>query len=126
MFLRVRGNVKDMERELGLSYPTVRARLEEALTEAGFPKEAARSTEANEAWDAKFEVDLAERITRQVEQSLAGIGRVTRRVDRETEQRGRRQAALAQARADIISRLEAGEIDAAEAAELLRELKGAR
>jgi hypothetical protein len=35
MFLRVRGNVKEMERELGLSYPTVRARLEEALDAAG-------------------------------------------------------------------------------------------
>ncbi len=36
LFLRTRGNVKEMERELGLSYPTVRARLEEALTAAGF------------------------------------------------------------------------------------------
>jgi hypothetical protein len=35
LFLRVRGNVKDMERDLGLSYPTVRARLEEAFTAAG-------------------------------------------------------------------------------------------
>jgi hypothetical protein len=34
LFLRVRGNVKDVERELGLSYPTVRARLEEAFTAA--------------------------------------------------------------------------------------------
>ncbi len=38
MFLRVRGNVKDMERELGLSYPTVRARLEEAFSAAGFSR----------------------------------------------------------------------------------------
>lgn len=34
LFLRVRGNVKDVERQLGLSYPTVRARLEEAFTAA--------------------------------------------------------------------------------------------
>jgi hypothetical protein len=39
LFLRVRGNVKEMERELGLSYPTVRARLDEALTAAGFGRE---------------------------------------------------------------------------------------
>ncbi|GAC1325187.1 MAG: DUF2089 domain-containing protein [Chloroflexota bacterium] len=39
MFLRARGNVKDMERALGLSYPTVRARLEEALSAAGFSRE---------------------------------------------------------------------------------------
>ena len=38
LFLRVRGNVKDMERELGLSYQTVRARLEEALTAAGLDR----------------------------------------------------------------------------------------
>ncbi len=40
LFLRVRGNVKEMERALGLSYPTVRARLEEALVAAGFGREA--------------------------------------------------------------------------------------
>jgi hypothetical protein len=34
LFLRVRGNVKELERELKLSYPTVRARLEEALAAA--------------------------------------------------------------------------------------------
>ena len=39
MFLRLRGNVKDMERELGLSYPTVRARLEEAFTAAGLGRD---------------------------------------------------------------------------------------
>ncbi len=39
LFLRVRGNVKDMERLLGLSYPTVRARLEEALAAAGLDRE---------------------------------------------------------------------------------------
>lgn len=38
LFLRVRGNVKDMERELKLSYPTVRARLEEALNAAGLDR----------------------------------------------------------------------------------------
>ncbi len=41
LFLRVRGNVKDMERMLGLSYPTVRARLEEALEAAGLERELA-------------------------------------------------------------------------------------
>lgn len=34
LFLRVRGNVKDVERELGLSYPTVRARLDDAFRAA--------------------------------------------------------------------------------------------
>lgn len=39
LFLRVRGNVKEMERVLGLSYPTVRARLEDALAAAGLGRD---------------------------------------------------------------------------------------
>jgi hypothetical protein len=41
-FLRARGNLKDMERELGISYPTVRARVDalvRALGLAGGPAE---------------------------------------------------------------------------------------
>ena len=49
LFLRVRGNVKDMERELGLSYPTVRARLEKALAVAGFGRPASAAEQAEEA-----------------------------------------------------------------------------
>jgi hypothetical protein len=40
LFLRARGNIKELERILGLSYPTVRARLEEALAAAGFDRPA--------------------------------------------------------------------------------------
>lgn len=47
LFLQVRGNVKEMERELGLSYPTVRARVEEALIAAGFGRD--NSVRAEEA-----------------------------------------------------------------------------
>ena len=35
-FLRARGNLRDMERELGLSYPTVRSRLEALVRALGF------------------------------------------------------------------------------------------
>ena len=35
-FLRSRGNLRDMERELGLSYPTVRSRLEALVRALGF------------------------------------------------------------------------------------------
>jgi hypothetical protein len=34
-FLRSRGNLKDMERELGISYPTVRARVDSLLRALG-------------------------------------------------------------------------------------------
>ena len=47
-FLRCRGNVKEMERELGLSYPTVRARLDDALRELGFGGEPAVEEETTE------------------------------------------------------------------------------
>jgi hypothetical protein len=35
-FLRSRGNLRDMERELGISYPTVRARVEALVRSLGF------------------------------------------------------------------------------------------
>jgi hypothetical protein len=34
-FLKCRGNIKDVEKELGLSYPTIRNRLEEVLQTLG-------------------------------------------------------------------------------------------
>jgi hypothetical protein len=55
LFLRVRGNAKEMERALGLSYPTVRARLDEAFTAAGLAR-AARA-----AREPAPEDDLAQR-----------------------------------------------------------------
>ncbi len=35
-FLRSRGNLREMERELGLSYPTVRSRVEALVRALGF------------------------------------------------------------------------------------------
>jgi hypothetical protein len=47
VFLRSRGKIKDVEEELGISYPTVVARLNEVLVSLGFeagedPREAER------------------------------------------------------------------------------------
>ena len=36
IFVRNRGNIKEMERELGLSYPTVRSRLNAVIEELGY------------------------------------------------------------------------------------------
>lgn len=36
IFLRSRGNIKEVERELGISYPTVRARLDDIIRSLGF------------------------------------------------------------------------------------------
>lgn len=36
VFLKCRGNIKDVEKELGISYPTVRARLDDAIEALGY------------------------------------------------------------------------------------------
>ena len=36
-FLVARGNIKEVEKELGISYPTVRKRLEEVIEALGYP-----------------------------------------------------------------------------------------
>jgi hypothetical protein len=115
MFLRVRGNVKEMERELGLSYPTVRARLEEAFQAAGFPRETPRSAGDAPRWETRFEVELSERIRASVDQALSGL--------RVSGRRAERNADLARERTEIIGKLERGEITAADAAAQLRTLK---
>jgi hypothetical protein len=56
LFLRTRGNLKEMERTLGLSYPTVRARLEEALTVAGLGRESERLVSNDEAAGQRVEI----------------------------------------------------------------------
>ena len=48
-FLRSRGNLKEMERELGISYPTVRSRLEGLLRALGLGDGAAQPAQDNEA-----------------------------------------------------------------------------
>lgn len=35
-FVKCRGNIKDVEKELGISYPTVRARLDEVISALGY------------------------------------------------------------------------------------------
>jgi hypothetical protein len=36
IFLKSRGNIKDVQKELGISYPTVRAKLDEVITAMGY------------------------------------------------------------------------------------------
>lgn len=36
VFLKNRGNIKDVEKELGISYPTVRAKLDEVIGALGY------------------------------------------------------------------------------------------
>ena len=45
-FIKARGNFKDVERELGISYPTVRSRLDAMIRALGFPSQAGPDREA--------------------------------------------------------------------------------
>lgn len=77
VFVKNRGNVKEMERELGLSYWTIRNRLNEVIEELGF--------EAKDIHEEDFSIQ----------------------------------------RQEILARLDSGEIDVNEAAELLKGLRTA-
>ena len=92
-FLRSRGNLRDMERELGISYPTVRARVEALVRSLGFgPRDdsdgAAAATEGAAATAAAA--------------TTAGE--------------------IAEGRRDVLERLSRHELSAEEAAEAIRAL----
>lgn len=52
-FLRARGNLKELERELGISYPTVRGRLETLLRSLGLADGSAEDASSDEAEDTE-------------------------------------------------------------------------
>lgn len=57
VFVKCRGNIKDVEKELGISYPTVRGKLDSVIRELGFEvstKETVKNNELKEA--AKAEI----------------------------------------------------------------------
>jgi hypothetical protein len=66
-FLRSRGNLRDIERELGISYPTVRARVEALVRALGFgprsDEDAPAGEEAAETAQATRE-SILERLAR--------------------------------------------------------------
>ena len=96
-FLRSRGNLKEMERELGISYPTVRARVDSLLRALGLGE--------------------GDDTTPMDESEIDGTGAAG------TEPAGSETAAAA-ARRTVLERLARREIDAATAAAELRMLGG--
>ena len=56
-FITCRGNIKEVERELGISYPTVRGRLDTVIQALGFPIERDREDEAEVAGRRKEILD---------------------------------------------------------------------
>jgi hypothetical protein len=67
-FLRSRGNLRDIERELGISYPTVRARVEALVRALGFgPRsddDAAATPDDTDQPEAASREEILERLAR--------------------------------------------------------------
>jgi hypothetical protein len=64
VFVRCRGNIKEVERDLGVSYPTVRARLEDAIRALGYevsptPDETVTRKMLNDISEGRMTVDEA-------------------------------------------------------------------
>ena len=95
-FLRARGNLKEMERELGISYPTVRGRVDALVRALGL-------ADGDEAGELEIEEDDDE----DEDEPMADAG-----------------ADMAAERRAILERLSRREIAADEAAAALRELGG--
>jgi hypothetical protein len=48
IFIKCRGNIKDVEKEMGISYPTVRGKLDNAIKALGFEIPSKESIKENE------------------------------------------------------------------------------
>jgi hypothetical protein len=88
-FLRSRGNLRDMERELGISYPTVRARVEALVRALGFgPRDEADASPAAAAAATADEIqagrrEILERLSRR-ELSAEGAAEAIRALGRDS------------------------------------------
>ncbi len=58
-FLRSRGNLKEMERELGISYPTVRGRVDSLVRALGLADGEAEPIEGDTLDEPSYETDAA-------------------------------------------------------------------
>lgn len=71
VFVKNRGNIKEMERELGLSYWTIRNRLNEVIAELGFETEAEDAAAVQSANQRQEILARLERGELQVEDATA-------------------------------------------------------
>lgn len=64
IFLRCRGIIKDVEKEMGISYPTVRAKLDDVIRSLGYKVEESTSSDISTIIDSleKGEIQIEEAI----------------------------------------------------------------
>ena len=113
LFVRSRGNVKDMERELGVSYWTIRGRLNEVIASMGLEATGPDDGSADGFAPAEGEPPAAPAASTAPARGAGSAGK----------EPGRAAAAPVSGRPSkaqaILARLQRGEISAQEAAELL-------
>ncbi len=107
LFVRSRGNVKDMERELGVSYWTIRGRLNELIATMGLGGDDETPTTADRAGDDAPTGKEAAKEASAGDPTAAAAGRASGKGPTATE----RQA--------ILDRLKRGELTPTQAAALL-------
>jgi hypothetical protein len=107
-FLRSRGNLKEMERELGISYPTVRGRVDALVRALGLADGATAGDATDEPDDDRDAFDDTEVVEADDAADAAD------------------EAAQAAERRSILERLARKELSAEEAATALRALGGDR
>ncbi|MBE3519478.1 MAG: DUF2089 domain-containing protein [Firmicutes bacterium] len=62
IFIKCRGNIKEVERELGVSYPTVRSRLEAVIQALGYPVSGDSESQSDEDWKASRRKEILEKL----------------------------------------------------------------
>ncbi|HHV55429.1 MAG TPA: DUF2089 domain-containing protein [Firmicutes bacterium] len=98
VFVVCRGNIKEVERVLGVSYPTVRGRLEQVIEALGYP----------------------------VERREAGAGGAAANTARAGARASSEEPGRAEKRRKVLEALRRGEISTEEAIRQLREQRGER
>lgn len=79
-FLRSRGNLKEMERELGISYPTVRGRVDALVRALGLGDADAEPTETDDGNDdTDVQAATSDATAEQAEERRAILERLARR-----------------------------------------------
>ncbi|HHY34351.1 MAG TPA: DUF2089 domain-containing protein [Firmicutes bacterium] len=62
IFIKCRGNIKEVERELGVSYPTVRSRLEAVIQALGYPVSTDSDSQSVEDWKASRQKEILDKL----------------------------------------------------------------
>lgn len=76
VFIRCRGNIKEVEKELGISYPTVRARLDNVIAALGYnPEKSPREQQPDNRSDLLRAIEQGELSPQEALQQLKKPGR---------------------------------------------------